>query len=496
MQIYINPFACIYGSNDFTMSIYDNTSITETIYNVYDMVPFDYNTSSLYGHYGLFFLLPLRILGRATPEKVVGLLACAGGIAQLATVYIINHFSPKRWIAGLLCLAAVIRMSYGYLAISPIRTMWPLIIGAYVVYMVKHEFRLRYEFMGIVLCSLAVVWNTETGIACSFGFAVYTFFMNYRKIDCDAKLSKKYFFFMQNILMLLVKMIFSLLIAVLIVNVYNVICGAGYLMFRGFFYPYQDSNFIYELLRCNPPSGNHAWVYIMALLLAMIAWGVKEEWFCSKTERNEKKDDAICAMSLACIGLVAFVYYMNEAHWGCMEIVHQICFGLIAIILGRIYKYIHNAEGKLSDLILRGIALLSLMIALFLAVNVYNDPVRFAARNYAGAYSFETFHQDTTQLQNEIPENTFGVGQGVSIIYHSIGWNNNLKFQDTTALTIDHTGTVFDAAINEILKNDTFLITDFFYDQEVLNAVLQRDPSYKKVKTVTVNGWDFCLYSR
>ena len=62
------------------MSIYDNTSITETIYNVYDMVPFDYNTSSLYGHYGLFFLLPLRILGRATPEKVVGLLACAGGI--------------------------------------------------------------------------------------------------------------------------------------------------------------------------------------------------------------------------------------------------------------------------------------------------------------------------------------------------------------------------------------------------------------------------------
>lgn len=59
----VNPFSCTNSSLDFSMGIWDNTSVTETIYNVYDEIPYTYSTTGLYGHYGLFFLLPLKILG-------------------------------------------------------------------------------------------------------------------------------------------------------------------------------------------------------------------------------------------------------------------------------------------------------------------------------------------------------------------------------------------------------------------------------------------------
>ncbi len=76
MQIYINPFVGESGmSRDFSVGMPDNTSVTETIFNVYDGIPFDYHTSGIYGHYGLLFAIPLRLLGRCTPQKVIFLLA-------------------------------------------------------------------------------------------------------------------------------------------------------------------------------------------------------------------------------------------------------------------------------------------------------------------------------------------------------------------------------------------------------------------------------------
>ena len=498
MQLYINPFASIYssGDSDFTMAIYDNTSITESIYNVYDLVPYNNATSSLYGHYGLLFLAPLRLIGRANPETVVALLVCGGSIAQLATIYIIDQYSPKRWIAGLLCLAAVIRTAYGYMAVSPMRTMWPLIMSAFIVFVVKHGNKRLFVFIGYVISMLSIIWNTETGIACAFGFAAFSFFIRNRRTDSKAHLPAKALAFVENSLALIAGVFFPLTAAVLAINIYNYCCGARIFLLKEFFYPYAVRSFMNGSIRCNPPAGNHAWVYIMALLLSIIAWGIKREWFSAKTYECERSDDPLCAMSMACIGVVAFSYYMNEAHWGCMEIVHQLCIGLIAIILGKLYKTINTSDYSLSNLILRGIAILSIAVSLSLAVNVYNDPVRFAARNHAGAYSFKVFHQDVEQLKNEIPENTFGIGQGISMIYHTIGWDNHLKFRDTSALTIDQTGEVFDAAVSEVLKNDTFLITDHYYDQAILNTVLKRDLSYQKIKTVSVNGWNYCLYSR
>lgn len=141
MNIYIvNPFSTLNGSADFSMALFDDTSVTETIYNVLDGVPFTYTTSGLYGHYALFLWIPLKILGSGNIHyKIIGLLAVCGCLAQIAVIYAIHVFGGKRWIRAVLALAAVVRTTYTYPAVSPIRTLFPLLLCWYMAYLYRHK---------------------------------------------------------------------------------------------------------------------------------------------------------------------------------------------------------------------------------------------------------------------------------------------------------------------------------------------------------------------
>ena len=58
----------------------------------------------------------------------MGLLAGFGCLAHLAAIYAIDVFSEKRWIKVILILAAMVRTTYTYPAIFPIRTLFPLLL--------------------------------------------------------------------------------------------------------------------------------------------------------------------------------------------------------------------------------------------------------------------------------------------------------------------------------------------------------------------------------
>ncbi len=488
----VNPFSFTNSTMDFTMGIYDNTSVTETIYNVFDGVPYTYSTTGLYGHYPLFFSLPLKFSGGGIAQ-IIGLIALCGCLEQVATIYVINIFAPKKWTKALLALAAVVRTSYTYPAISPIRTLFPLILCAFMVFLYKNDKRVwfsKWYIIGYILCSAAVLWNTETGIGCIIGFTTYVLVELWQENKLiSGRMCLSY-------LSCFVFAIASILFAIIVVNIYNIFCGVYQPVFRSFFYPFISSSWTTEELRCNVPLGNHAWMYILILFLGCSSWALYHTKMFHKEKCVFMREAALIA-GISLLGIIVFAYYMNEAHWGCMDIIHKIATCLVALILYKLWHVMSKEKGNtgLESQLHRGIVILALLIFSLLAIQVVNDPIRISARHKAEAYNMSLLRDNIDKLATEIPEETYGIGQGINIIYHELGWDNHAKYRDTTAIHIADNNDSKEKLIEEILQQDSFLIGNYNWaDIEIIEAVLSVSDSYRLEKTVNIMGCEYAYY--
>ena len=413
----------------------------------------------------------------------------------MAIIYIIHSFDIKKWIKAILILAAVIRTSFTYPAISPIRTLFPCLICAYMTYVYNKKVNLRWNtkwvWIGFALCSCAVLWNLETGIGCVIGFVVFIIvsnWMEYRAFD-----RKMFPIYLCSILFA----IGSVIIAIIMLNIYNMICGARFFVFRSFFYPYIGSSWVSDALRCNVVMGNHAWAYILILLLSSLSWALYHTRIFRKNTGGMR--EAPLVASLAAVGIIVFVYYFNEAHWGCMEIVQQISVALSAIIIAKLWPVMTHKHDycKLEHQWFRAVIVLAVMVYSVMALQIYNDPVRIQVRHDTGAYSLKTVFNDLEKIEAEIPDNTYGIGQGINIIYHMMGWTNHARFRDTSAIKISDNYGSFDAMIREVTSQDSFLINESNpLDNVVLTAVLEMDSSYEKQQEFVVGAFTYGYYKR
>lgn len=100
-------------------------------------------------------------------------------------------------------------------------------------------------------------------------------------------------------------------------------------------------------------------------------------------------------------------------------------------------------------------------------------------------------------MRAEIPENIYGVGQGINTIYHMLGWDNHAKYRDTSAIKINAEGKdAFTSLKNEVLNQGAFLIGDSAWDQALLNAVLAEDNTYVMNKQVRIGSIEYSYYIR
>jgi len=414
-------------------------------------------------------------------------------LEQLATIYIIDFFAPKKWVKALLALAAVIRTSYTYPAVSPIRTLFPMILCAFITFLYKHNKSIwftKWFYIGYAICSLAVLWNTETGMGCIVGFTAYIFVKMWQTNPLISGRMCLLYFSCSAFA------IGSILTAIVIVNIYNFFCGSYQLIFRSFFYPYVSNSWTTEDLRCNVPLGNHAWVYIVILFLSCSAWALYHTRLFH-IKKCELMEEAPLIAGISFTGIIVFAYYINEAHWGCMDIVHKIATCLVALILYKFWSVIPatNENGKPESQLHRAIVVLALMIFSLLALQVVNDPIRISARYKAGAYNVSLLEENINTLAAEIPKETYGVGQGINIIYHELGWKNHAKYRDTTAIDVAYNQDSLEKLIQEILLQDSFLIGNFSgCDERIRDMVLARNNSFKLEKTIKVMESEYAYY--
>ena len=248
-------FLGVWIVNTFEGDPYHGEAYLESIYNVADGIPYEELTTGIYGHYGLFFLLPMKIFG-AKAVVIQFLIALVGVVTDLAMLYCIHHLIKKNWVRLLMALVVpVIPFAYrrtNYWQLQPHRLVFPMLLTAYMLFCLrKKQSKKTARFWGgWLLCMLAVLWSTESGLFCIIGWGggclvprgaagqVYQVAPGggQREPWYARSQWKRYG-------ALLLGAVLAVLGAIGLTNLYNLACG-GAPIFKVFFYPLYSSNYM------------------------------------------------------------------------------------------------------------------------------------------------------------------------------------------------------------------------------------------------------------
>ena len=261
-------FLGVWIVNTFEGDPYHGEAYLESIYNVADGIPYEELTTGIYGHYGLFFLLPMKIFG-AKAVVIQFLIALVGVVTDLAMLYCIHHLIKKNWVRLLMALVVpVIPFAYrrtNYWQLQPHRLVFPMLLAAYMLFCLrKKQSKKTARFWGgWLLCMLAVLWSTESGLFCIIGWCAGCIVRWWQQEPWYARGQ------WERYGALLLGAVLAVLGAIGLTNLYNLACG-GAPIFKVFFYPLYSSNYMDGSIGYPLELGVRPWVFVLLLMLAVL----------------------------------------------------------------------------------------------------------------------------------------------------------------------------------------------------------------------------------
>lgn len=311
-----------------------------SVYNIYQGMPYTHNVTSIYGHYALFFKIPMKLL-HGDFRAFVMMLAMVGTFAHVCAFLTLQLLVESRAlrIAGALAIAfPILGMRGGYYwQVWPHRIVFPMILLLYGAVILKKNYRGFISTAGgYLICLLAVLWNTETGIFLAISWAamyVSRYFSENR-----VKIGK----FLINIAVHVAGIVFSVLGAYGTVNLYNILKHSPVNSLEDFLVPLLSSNYMEGVLHLDMPLYPCAYMAVITLFLMGTSVGLSG-WF-----QEEKKQcwnrELIFLLSVGALGCL--VYYINRPAYHNLD-----CVALPSAILSAYFgqyglRFIRNKEWK------------------------------------------------------------------------------------------------------------------------------------------------------
>lgn len=265
----------IFGRGELSDS-YHGHAYFNSVYNIYQGMPYTHNVTSIYGHYALFFKIPLKLF-HGDFRAFVMMLAMVGTLAHVCAFLTLQLLVESRVlrIAGALGVAfPILGMRGGYYwQVWPHRVVFPMILLLYGAVILKKNYRgFISTAVGYLICLLAVLWNTETGIFLAISWAamyVSRYFSENR-----VKIGK----LLINTAAHSVGIVFSILGAYGVVNLYNVLKHSPVNSLEDFLVPLLSSNYMEGVLHLDMPLYPCAYMAVITLFLMGTSVGLSG-WF-------------------------------------------------------------------------------------------------------------------------------------------------------------------------------------------------------------------------
>ena len=406
-----------------------------SVYNVLHGQPYTEFTTSIYGHYGIFYKFPLKILGGDLIDFIL-LNSIIGGLCFLA-MFLALHFIVKNDLLRILGSVAmtlpILSMRSGnYWQLWPHRILFMSLMLCFMAFCVRFQKLNRITcILGYLLAMAATLWNTESGLFCAVAWAGFWILRHL----CQGK--KK----LSEVLLCIIGHLFGIVLSFLgawgIVECYNLFSGGTVQGIHEFLFPLLQSSYMDDLLRVDLPDFPSAYIPILALLLLAVANGIAQMWIFHKDEIIPEKDRLISCYVFATgvLALGQMTYFINRAAYHNLEICHLPCILLLCILAEKGIKFVQ--EFRFSDIrtcqssqICQGAFTLTALIVLFtlcsgnLIQYGTNTSLRQQLHNKTDLRDF------AAHIAANIPENTYAFGIGVPEIYAILRW-------DTQCYTLD-----------------------------------------------------------
>lgn len=387
-----------------------------SVYNIYQGMPYTHNVTSIYGHYALFFKIPMKLL-HGDFRAFVMMLAMVGTFAHVCAFLTLQLLVESRAlrIAGALAIAfPILGMRGGYYwQVWPHRIVFPMLLLLYGAVILKKNYRGFISTAGgYLICLLAVLWNTETGIFLAISWAamyVSRYFSENR-----VKIGK----FLINIAVHVAGIVFSVLGAYGTVNLYNILKHSPVNSLEDFLVPLLSSNYMEGVLHLDMPLYPCAYMAVITLFLMGTSVGLSG-WF-----QEEKKQcwnrELIFLLSVGALGCL--VYYINRPAYHNLD-----CVALPSAILSAYFgqyglRFIRNKEwknfGKISSthVFRAGVGLICTAAVLAMSTGTV---LQFAQNSQIkeNFHDMEDFEGLAAQVAEMVPGNTPAFGINIPEIY-------------------------------------------------------------------------------
>ena len=169
----------IFGDDPYHINAWEGS-----VFEVINLVPYSADRlSAFYGHYGIFYLFPMRFLhlfGIPYNIAIAAIQFLVAAIMFLAVIYVLNFFIKNDAVFFIFLIAIGSFFQFGghaYFQQNPHRMVFGALVSACLLWIDRKGMLTRRRLVGLSLLGAAsLLWNPETGLVCMFAISVWLFF--------------------------------------------------------------------------------------------------------------------------------------------------------------------------------------------------------------------------------------------------------------------------------------------------------------------------------
>lgn len=409
----------VYQPNSLNVyyNLYHANAYFHSIYRVVHLQPYNAANACVYGFYGILVGPAVKLLGGSF-QACVAVMAVLMSSSMLCYFYVLNQITSHpllRILGSIGILSALTAPSANiYLQTYPGRLLFPGYILAWIVWGGQSGRRKRrlWRIVALILLILSIVWSLESGIGCTLAFVgselVYLL-QNYSLRE--SLLWKK----AAGVLAYLPA---AFLGAYGIVNLYDLIVAGTFISIKDFLFPFAGNPYVNDL-RIPLDTFPSFWMLVCLLIFASIIAVLLSTDLCGGRTRNLRM---VYLAGCTILGAVQMIYYVNRSVRVNLFLVLPASILIIVCLIEEISSRAVWKREYLGNGIFRAVLESQVLVLLLIAVMGIEGSIFFGAERKKTRDMSEVYHY-LEYVQNEIPENTPGIGIGVPELYSYLGWD-------------------------------------------------------------------------
>lgn len=470
-----------------------------SIYNVHWGMPYTDEITSIYGHYALFWKIPMKLVG-GDFRAFVFLIALTGAAIHLCAFLALHCLVKSRFLRILGAIAIsfpILGMRGGYYwQVWPHRMLFSSVFLVYAAWIwKKNKTGWKTALAGYVGCLLAVVWNTETGMILAAAWAGTHLSMIFSRRDFSWK---KVF---AGVVFHGAGVVLSFAGAFGLVNIYNILKHSPANTLREFLIPLLSDTYMTDTLRLDLPLYPSAYMlevvlFLMGVAVAISGW----KWFRKPGKEVSWESSYLLFVSVSALGRL--VYYINRPSYHNLDCCHFSAvillayFGQKGLAVWKNGKWKDIIQDSFDKIVVHSIAAVCVVVLLALSTGTV---LQFSQNSYIkeNYHNVEEFDQFANTVAEQIPPNTFGFGLNVAELYSWLHWSTQYFGIDFSDMSVARQGAV---RVTDTLKEQG--IEQLLTTKSSLPILEKSNPegyqwfceNYTVEKTFTISGEEYQYY--